>query len=94
MVASCTKDESLGKLDALMKPFETPPESFTIQDLMDRYLVDMNKAHKIVRKLVDAGQITRVRKNCYLISQARPADGTGPKSQPTRRPTKKRRGAR
>jgi len=94
MAASYTKgkDKALAEMDVLMKPYETPPESFTIGDIVKRYGLTMNQAHKAVGKLIAAGTLRRLSKNCYVTSLAQPGSSeraAEPESRPTRR-TRKR----
>ena len=94
MAASYTKDETMAKMDALMKPYETPPESFTIGDIVKRYGITMNRAHKVVARLIAEGTLMRVSKNCYVTSPGRPVDGAAPESPSPRRVGRRRKGAR
>ncbi len=94
MAGSSIKDKTWEKLDGLMKSFEAPPESFTIQDIAKRYNVNRHKAYGILRKLLENGSITRVSTHDYVISPERPADGTGPELRTGRQRGRKGRGAR
>ena len=94
MAAKCIrdKDATLREMDVLMKPYEIPVNSFTIRDMTERYGLTPSRAYKVVRKLIDAGQVVKVSKDCYVTSpglSVSSARAAASESRPTRRTKKK-----
>ena len=94
MAGKSTKDDTLREMDVLMKPYEIPVNSFTMRDMTERYGMTPSRAYKVVRKLIDAGQVMKVSKDCYVTSSGRPVDGAAPESPSPRRARRRRKGAR
>jgi len=93
MAAKCIrdKDATLREMDVLMKPYEIPVNSFTMRDMTERYGMTPSRAYKVVRKLIDAGQVTKISKDCYVTSQAvaSPAGGAARSRQSARQARKR-----